>query len=116
MARRNVARREHDRALEKPHRFLKSPLGFETHRRHVKEQGVLESLGQRLLGDGCRASDIAFLGMRRYGAQHLLVGFQVACHLSMMPERRRTHARAGARCPPHGKKTAGRSPPYRFPP
>ena len=86
IARWNVARREHDRTLEKPDRFVESPLGFETYRRHIKEQGVLEPLGQRLLGDGCRASDIALLGMRRHGAQHLLVGSQVACHLPMMPE------------------------------
>ena len=104
IARRNVARREHDRALEKSHRFLESPLGFQTHRRHIEEQGVLEPLGQRLLGDGCRASDVALLGMRRHGAQHLLVGLQVACHLSMMPERPADSRQAGARYPPRRKK------------
>src|SRR6516165_11526534 len=47
---------------------------------------MLEPVGERALGDGRGARDVAVLRQGLDRAQHLLVGFEVAGHPVMMPD------------------------------
>ena len=86
IARRDVLRSQADRSFEQTNGVIELALLLEAGRQYVEQQRMLESIRERLLGDRRGTLDVAVLRMRQNRGQHRLVGLEVACHPSMMPE------------------------------